>query len=285
MAMMLMNIDAAILDLEYAVWDLQTKEAARRICASGTVRTASAVLSSDALAAFGEFLWEPGTKLAFFGLMKKLKQLYDAFKKAPNLLDSIQQMIGDLTPSAIKDWARKGKQALKNIGKRIMHSFPLAAFFCPKRKAPGLTDMVARMIKKAPWLEKQLKRVKTNIVDPLDKLLDKHIPNLKRPLIAAIFIFIWLNVVEISWDGDFLWRGFTGALSLGELLVSLPESGLGFVAAAMGLGIYTIPLVIIARIVWLVANHYLEWVPGKGFKIRWDNLDVEDEKPEFVPIV
>ena len=61
----------------------------------------------------------------------------------------------------------------------------------------------------------------------------------------------------------------------------MPESGIGLIAASFGLGYGALPVTLIARFIWLVANHYLEWIPGKGLKVRWSAMDV-DQPDELV---
>jgi hypothetical protein len=118
----------------------------------------------------------------------------------------------------------------------------------------------------------------------VDDWFKRYLPRLRRPLYAAIFAWVWFNVAEISWDLQGLLDGFTGSISLPELLASLPESGIGFIAASFGLGYGALPVTLIARILWLVANHYLEWIPGKGLQVRWDLLGFPDQRPELVSV-
>jgi len=110
---------------------------------------------------------------------------------------------------------------------------------------------------------------------------------LARPLMAAAFIWVWLNVAEISWDVEGLIRGFTGGLSMGELLGSLPESGIGLLVATLfpGLGTFALlPATIMARLLYLLYRKVLSWVKDKGFVIHWDRIGV-DRRKELVPVL
>lgn len=67
------------------------------------------------------------------------------------------------------------------------------------------------------------------------------------------------------------------------VLASLPESGVGFIADSFGLGYGALPYAIAARIRWLVAQRYVEYVPGKGLLVHWERLGTDD-RPELVPV-
>jgi hypothetical protein len=163
----------------------------------------------------------------------------------------------------------------------MANEFPLSLFFVPKGKMPGLTDLLARIMKSVPGLEKLLHGVGPSVVK-LDKLFEKHLPTLRKPIYAAVFIWVWLNVAEISWDLQGLLAGFTGQISLSELLSSMPESGIGLIASAFGLGYGALPYTIIARLVWLVGHKYLSYVPGKGFVVHWSKMGIR-QRDEMVP--
>jgi hypothetical protein len=236
-------------------------------------------ITPEVLAAFGEAFYVHEGKVAFGNLVRRLKKLLSLFKQAPKLWTKFKAILGveKLTeiPKKIKEWAKKGKKALGKVMKRIAGTFPLCMFFVSKKKMPGLTDLMARIIKASPRMKALLAKVKGNIIDPLDRMLDKYLPTLQRPLLAFIFAYCWFNVAEISWDIEGLIAGFTGSISLGELFASLPESGIGFIAAAFGLGYGALPVTFVLRIIWLVKNHYLEWIPGKGFVVKWEDMGID----------
>ena len=252
-------------------------------------RTASLQdLTPEVLTAFAEgFLIGEGRTASFGGLVKKLSKLMEFFKKAPKAWEQIKQFLGVKSvtdiPRAIKEWAKKGLDALRKAMSKVKETFPLALYFVPQAKMPGLTDLMHRILAKHPAIAKALAGVK-NVAGRIDQWMDKYLPTLRRPLLAAIFIWVWLNVSELTWDMEGLIRGFTGGISFGELLAGLPESGIGFIAALAGLGYGALPVTIIARFLWLTMNRYLEWVPGKGFKVNWDRIGGESARPEFVPV-
>jgi len=261
----------------------------REITAGDDFRNRTAALSDftpEVMEAFAEgFVMSAGLR----DMGRKLKRIWQEFKRQPRIWDRIKKFLGvegltDL-PGAIKEWAKRGVAALRKLVSRIAKTFPLSMFTVPKGKLPGLTDMIARIIERSPKLKAALASVNTNIVQPLDRLIEKHLPTLGRPIKAAIFIWIWLHVAEISWDFAGIAAGFTGAITIGELFGSLPESAIGLVFALAGVGYHLLPVMLVARILWLVASRFIEWVPGKGFKVHWDRITGERERAELVPAV
>lgn len=239
------------------------------------------------MAAFWETKVGSSSKEAAGGIMRAVKRLLELMKKVPKAWDRIKQTLGieSLNPVALVkklgELAKAGKAALTKTFKKMSEVFPLSLFFVKANKAPGLTDLLARIFSKSPRLRALLQKVKGGAAR-LDKWLKKYIPRLSRVLYAAIFIWVWIHVAELSWDIEGILAGFTGNISLGQLLASLPESALGALAASFGLGFHALPVTLIARLIWLAANRYLEWVPGKGFHVRWRQMDVE-APDEMVP--
>jgi len=259
--------------------------AARKVCASKSFsrRTASLHdLTPEVLEAFGEGFMLFEGRVAFRGLVKKLKKLVDFFKKAPRAWERIKQFLGIKSikdiPKAIKEWAKKGLIALKGLLKQATETFPLSLFFIPHGKMPGVTDLMNRIMANHPGLAKALNSIKGKAVH-IDKWLNKYLPRLKKPLLAAIFIWVWFNVAELSWDFEGLLAGFTGNISFGELLASLPESGIGLLAAVAGLGYGALPVTLIMRIMYLVAKKYIRWEPGKGFVVNWAEITGDSTRP------
>ena len=232
---------------------------------------------------------------AIFGIGRAVHKLVSLLAKAPRALGLLKRALGldenaslvqlvksgDLV-NRVRELAAMGKKALKNAFKYITGTFPLSLFFVSKHKAPGLTDLIARILSKSPKIRAALSKIKGG-AHRLDQWLKKYLPNMSRILYAAVFIWVWINVAELSWDVEGILKGFTGAISLGDLLGSMPESALGLLAASFGLGYGALPYAIIARLIWLVANHFLEWVPGKGFRVRWQAMGV-NERDEAVAI-
>lgn len=244
----------------------------------------------EVLAAFGEgFLLDDMMHTAFFGnFKKKLQRIWDFVKRAPQAWKKLQEFfrIKDISelPNVIKEWAKKGKEVLTKLLGKLKTQFPMSLYFSDRSKMPGLTDLIQRILEKSPKLQKALASINTRIVQPLDRLIEKHLPTLGRPLKAAVFIYIWLHVVEITWDFNALLLGFTGGMSLAELFASFPESALGALLVSFGIGYGLLPAMLIARILWLVAHRYVEWVPGKGLKVHWDRITGDRaQRPELVP--
>lgn len=260
---------------------------------TGSVRVASWAPPAFELEALVSAFWETRTgsttKEAAGGIMRAVKQLIALARRAPKAWDAIKATLGidSLNPAALvkklRELAKTGKKALGSALGKAASTFPLSLFFVQKGKAPGLTDLLARILNKSPRLRAMLGKVKSG-AGSVDKWLKKYVPRGSKVLYAAIFIWVWLNVAELSWDIDGILRGFTGRISLGDLLASFPESGLGALAAAFGLGYGALPYTLIARLVWLVANHYLMWVPGKGLRVRWSEMGVEGERDELVAV-
>jgi hypothetical protein len=253
---------------------------------------------SDLVVAAVAALWEPNpeftSRQAFGGIARGVKKIFDLLKRAPQAWTRLQRTLAiqgwdemSLAQKAkalgkrLKELLHEGKRVLGKAFKKMAETFPLSLFFVPQGKMPGLTDLLHRITQAVPGLDKALRAIGAGAVK-VDKLFEKYIPRLRKPVYAAVFIWVWLNVAEISWDFQGLIAGFTGQISLGELLASLPESGLGFVAAAFGLGYGALPVTIIARLMWLVAQRHLSYVPGKGFQVHWGSMGI-DQRDELVP--
>ena len=262
------------------------------------IRTASWCPPQEAVHGLVEGFWEPRLAVtdreAFGGITRTIGRLLTLFRKAPRAWDLIKAAlgIGDLEGLSLrekvttlgrrfKELATEGKKALGKALRKALNTFPLSIFFVSKQKAPGLTALVARILQKSPRLRAVLEKVRGG-AEKLDVWLKKYIPNMSRGLYAAVFIWVWMNVSELSWDVQAILAGFTGRISLGELLASMPESGVGLIAASFGLGYGALPYAVVARLIWLVANRFITWVPGKGFKVHWSKMEVP-ERDEVVP--
>lgn len=263
-----------------------------------TGKTASSAEDLVVVQAVLEGFWEPRVgstdKQALLGIGRAIAKLLDLVRKAPRAWEAIKQALGldeleglgwrekaKVLGAKLKELATAGKKALGASLKKMVSTFPLSLFFVPQNKAPGLTDLLARIFHKSPRMRALLEKIRGG-AEKVDVWLKKYVPRLSRALYAAVFIWVWLNVAELSWDVEGILAGFTGRISLGDLLASLPESGIGFIAASFGLGYGALPYALIARIIWLVANRYLEWVPGKGLKVKWQAMGVP-ERDELVP--
>lgn len=232
---------------------------------------------------------------AALGIVRGVKKLLELLKAAPKRAwEMIKQVLGleDLESmgwvqkiKAITSRAKKlvseGHKLLSKVFKQISQVFPLNIYFMDKHKAPNITDLLARIAKKSPRVWAVVQKVKGG-ADVVDKWLHKYLPGLRRIALGAIFVFIWFNVAELSWDIESLIDGFSGGISLADLLASLPESALGLLAAGFGLGYGALPVTFVIRIVWLVANNYIEWT-GRNLRIKWEAMGV-DEPDEAVAV-
>jgi hypothetical protein len=232
------------------------------------------------------------TAVSISGIIKKVTSLIQGLSREPKAWTAFKEAIGATAESAsateigklVWDFASKGKKTVKDLIQKITNTFPLNLYFVPKNRVPTLTDLINHIMSKAPkGITDALAKVNDRVIQPVSDLLDKYLPTLQRPIIAALFAWIWVNATEISWDFKDLIRGFTGAMSLAELFSTLPESGVGLIMSMFGVGFQLLPVMILARILWLVGNHYLEWKNGK-LSVRWDKLGVSDEKALAVPV-
>lgn len=228
----------------------------------------------------GALMGTPWMKTATLtGLLTKAKKLMGMIKSAPKLLDKIKDALGikalSELPQKLKEMAQQGFQAIRKALDKIKSTFPVSLYFAPKTKMPGLTDLLQRIVGGSPAIGKALNAIGSKI-KPIDAWLEKYAPNLSRPLKAAAFAWVWINVAEISWDLPSLWDGFTGKISLSELFASLPESGIGAVLALFGVGYHLLPLTFVARLLWLVSHKYLSWKDGKLI-VHWGKIRPEDD--------
>lgn len=198
------------------------------------------------------------------GKLAKLRSLL----RSPKIVTALSDFIGEVTPSNVRKFVKRGRKALKQ-------SFTSIKQYLVKREnIPTLTEMLKRSAFGAGVAERYHEKAVPRL-ESLDAWLKKHMPTLSRAAYAAIFIFIWLNVDELSWDWKSLWRGFTGGVSLPELIGSLPESSIGFLTAQLfGIGFVIMPYVLAARISWLAARKIIEWKNGE-WRPNWDVIDPE----------
>lgn len=243
------------------------------IISNRSSKIASVGLTPEILHAFGDvFLLRSNTHIAFGGILKQLSKLVKLFKRAPELLERLKEFLGELTYSNIKKWVQEGFKDAKKYVLNAIKEWPLALFFFPKSKLPSITELMHKILD-GTKIGSLLSKIKPAVIK-IDSFLNKHpiIRKLSRPVLAAIFIWIWFNVAEISWDMDNLIKGFTGQISFSELLSSLPESGIGLLFASLGVGYHFMGPVLIARLIWLVASNYITYQPDKGFLIHWDKM-------------
>lgn len=223
-------------------------------------------------------------------LGKRLMQLKSLFARAPKLWDTLKQMVGatgvlDL-PRKIQRFMQDGKKYLSQMGTRLKESVPALRIYLDQgSKLPALGVWLSRLVDVLPPnIARTVHAIGTKaktMADWVDEILSKNtaLTLAGRAMSAAIFAFIWFNVMEISWDIPELIRGFTGGYSFGELLESLPESGIGFVLHVMFPGIPSgllwnilLPATVTIRVAWLIAHDYIKPQGNTLIAVGVDNL-------------
>lgn len=257
------------------------RQVAHRVAADlrGGVRTASSdEINGETLAAFVDAFWMPTplnsrqARVSLRSLGKKVKQLGAIFKKAPRLWEDFKRLIGikSITelPRALKDLAKRGYDALKKILGRAFETFPLKMFLI---KGTGLNDFLNKVTAAVPGLDRVLGQIKAR-GDAIGDWLREHVPAVSTVVVVAIFIFIWMNVVEFEWNLSDLSKALIGQIGLGDLLASLPGSALGFLMNGLGFGTFTLlPYALVARMMWLMQKGYVKWT-GRWFDLDEDAL-------------
>jgi hypothetical protein len=238
------------------------------------IKTASSQgLTPAVVQAFMEGFYLPmhTGRVAFRGLVQKAKQLVQLFGKAPQLWKRFKALIGieglmDI-PKAIKELAKRGYQALQKVLHKAFQKWPLKLYTLEKGKLHGLNALIDMLLKKSPAASRFFQKAKVK-TDQFGIWLRKAAPTLSAVLVTAIYMWIWMNVVEFEWDMQGLTDAVTGSLSLSDLLASLPSSGLGFLLKSFRFGTFTLlPATIVARVLWMVAHRYIEWT-GSGFRVN-----------------
>lgn len=239
---------------------------------SAAVRTAA--LPPMVEVALAEAFWIPaayGKRTAGLGglgnVVKRVKELSKAFAKAPKLWDGFKKMLGveSMTelPGALKVLADKGKAALKKVFADMFESVPLKLY---RISGTGLNDLLESLVRRIPGMDALLAKVKAK-GDELGFWLKEKVPVLSTAIVVAVFIFIWLNVVEFEWNIHDLSRAITGQIHLGDLLASLPGSAIGFLMNGLGLGTFTLlPISVAVRTLYLLKKGYLVW-NGRWFDV------------------
>ena len=241
-------------------------------------RVAGQGFSKHALQAVAEAFWRPefgragkGRTAGLGGLRafaKRLKQVGEIFTKAPRLWEDFKKLVGvkSLTdlPGKLKDLAKQGYDALHKALGKAFNTFPLQMFLI---KGAGLNDFLVKFVDKIPGMKEALGKVKAK-ADYLGEWLRQHAPRLSTVVVVAVFIFIWLNVVEFEWNLKDITAALVGKISLGDLLASLPGSAIGFLMNGFGFGTFTLlPAAVVARMLWLMSKNYITW-DGRWFQVN-----------------
>jgi hypothetical protein len=223
-----------------------------------------------------EFYWPRHQgRVAFGGLVQKLKQLAGLFQKAPQLWEKFKQLVGiqSLTdiPGAVRRLVDLGKRTLHTAMAKLFNTWPLKIYTLEKGKLMSFNDLLMKLLNKSPKL-KRLAENGAKAIGDLGETIRKKAPHIIGVVMVAIYIWIWFNVLEFEWDIKALVDAITGALTFPAFLASLPGSALGFLLNALGFGTFTLlPYTIAARILYLLYHRYVEW-NGRGFTIDWKKM-------------
>lgn len=274
--------DAARVAARYRVRQA-ARQAAAGLYSPGSRTAAAREINADTLTAFGEAFWLPamtGTRAmrrqaglgGLRAMAKRLKQLGKLFTKAPRLWEDFKRLVGvkSMTelPGALKDLAKRGYNALRKIVGKAFDTFPLKMFLI---KGTSLNDYLSKVTNAVPGLDQALARVKGK-ADVIGNWLRKHAPAVSTVVIVAIFLFIWMNVLEFEWNLSDLTKALIGQISLGDLLASLPGSALGYLMNGLGFSTFALlPAALVGRMLWLMHKGYVQW-NGRWFDLDEDAL-------------
>lgn len=254
---------------------------------SPKIKTASAgavrkELNEITLRPFGTQIVKRGS---IKGLVSKLKQIYEAFQRMPDLWIKFKEMLGITATGTIalykelnskfEKFLEAGKKWIDDTKKHLedKHEF-FKFFFLYASDAPTLTSIVKNAIGKLEskvlkdlqgFLNRYLKGYKS-FKDWIVAFFEKHplLHLISTPAKAYLFWVIWVNVTEISWKITDILKGFLGMVSWEELLESLPESGLGFLC---GILFPNIPQG------WILESLKISWniliIPTVGLQVYW----------------
>jgi len=277
----------------------------RRICAS-RLRVASREgervrreLTPEVMLAFVE---ASGVRVASmkvaFDMIKKVKALWDAFTSVHGAWDRFKRVVGvhadtmlgalKELPHKIADLGKKGKELLHKLGAWLVEHVPFFRIYSEAHaKMPTLNTTLLKMVDYLPSrIASALKAAGKSARDfatMVDEYVEKHPVSAiaGTAASAALFTAIWLNVTEISWDVGDIVKGFLGMYSFAELLVSLPEAGVGLVLTLMFPGLPSryllnalLPVSVTLRILWLVGKEYASWEHG-SLVIHWEKMGME----------
>ena len=257
--------------------------AARDACRTTfRTRTASVSLTERVLiaAAEGALIPDDGSSVRMAGLMdlpRKLVEFAKVVKRFPNLWEKVKDFLGveslsDL-PGRVKELAKQGYAALHKLVAAAFEKWPLKLYTLPENKLFSVNKVIEKLMARFPQFETFLKDSVKPRVDQFDEWLKKHLPTVSKALMVAIYIWIWLNVVEFEWDLKGIIEAATGKLSLSTLLSSLPGSGIGALMNGLKLGTFTLlPAAFAVRLLFLMSRRYLTWT-GSGFEFDWDKLN------------
>ncbi len=254
--------------------------AAKTACVSVN-RTASAngLLERCLVAmAEGALLSDDGSvrTAGFANLARRLKQMAKMVDKFPKLWERVKEFLGveSLTdlPGRIVELAKEGYKALRKAVDKAFSVWPLKLYTLPESKLFSLNTVLEKLMDASPAFKQFLTDTVKPRVDQFDKWLKEYLPTISKVVMVAIYIWIWLNVVEFEWDLKGIIDAAMGTLSLADLLASLPSAALGAMMNPLGVGTFTLlPAAYAVRLMLVISRRYVTWT-GSGFTFDAEKL-------------
>lgn len=177
---------------------------------------------------------------AFASLVKKVKNLINLFKKAPQAWDSFKDMLG-LTSSGVGlikeidtklgNLLEEGKKKLGNITSKVWRELPVLRLLGEVLDEQGrweraLDSIVQQLPSKVQSVLKRIESGTTKLGEYLDDVLSKSrtLKALSTPIKIYLFFQIW------DWFADFDFRvvmsGILGTIDFSGLIALLPAEGI-----------------------------------------------------------
>lgn len=276
--------------------------AVQEACAAPSFRGRTASLhdlTPEVVEALGSVWLNDGRRVQADGFFGKVKKLLSKLTSAPQVWEAIKGFlkVTKLTdlPGAIHKLVTGAQHLLSKFIHLLFRFFPLNLFTLPKMKLfsfnTALNKLLAHLKVRMPKVFHEMAGhigafVKNGLVS-FDEWTKDNLPTLRPVFLkvlktvfdnpvsrAMIYIYIWLRVAEFEWDVHSIVLGFTGQMSMEELVQSLPGSGVGYFIGNFASGMFDLfPAAMIARLVWLVGSHLVS-VEGGDIKVHWDKLSL-----------
>lgn len=183
-------------------------------------------------------------RTAFLSIVKKVKQLINLFKKAPQAWTRFKDMLGVTTTNPVAlvkeideklgSLLEEGKKKLTRISKKILKELPLLGLVGEVLEEQNRWETLINRYKQfvpgpvKSMLEK-IEKGTTKLGEFLDGILgtSRTLKALSAPIKIYIFFQIW------DWFADFDFRavvaGILGTISFSDLIAMLPAEGIEIV--------------------------------------------------------
>lgn len=211
----------------------------------------------------------------FIGMMSAAPKAWEQIKEALGIKPGVQGLAS--IPGKVKSMLDAGRKMLGKIGKAVMSKVEALRIFVEVGKnlvtvgkwLEGVYDKLPAPVRSA--VSKIGSKFKT-VAAWLDDLVSRSDPMkvAGRAASAAIYAFIWFNVTEVSWDVPEILRGFLGGFTFSELVMSLPEAGVGFLLSVLFPGIPQaflfnafFPITVALRLAYLYKEGLVSVADGK----------------------